>query len=724
MKNKHKILKNFFGYDDFREGQEYLIDNIISGNDVIGIMPTGAGKSICYQIPALMLEGITVVVSPLISLMKDQVNSLTQLGIKSAYINSALTELQINKAMENAKNGLYKIIYVAPERLETKVFIDFAKKATISMITIDEAHCISQWGQDFRPSYAKVPEFLKQLNYKPIISAFTATATQEVKDDIINKLELQKPIQLTTGFNRKNLHFEVQEPKEKFLALRRFLKDKENKFGVIYCTTRKIVEQVCTALNERGYKAAMYHAGLANSKRQENQEDFLYDRVNIMVATNAFGMGIDKSNVSYVVHYNMPKNIESYYQEAGRAGRDGSDAECLLLFSGDDIRTNLYLIEHGKDRAYLDEEIREKLKRLDRERLNEMVSYCKSKDCLRKYILNYFGDEFEEECGNCSNCATNFETIDVYSEANNIIECVEETNERFGANMIIDILRGSKNQKVLQWNLTNIKSYGVLKKVSKDRLSQIIEHLISKDFLFKTTDKFPLLMLSSDCHNKMEQSKKMLMKISNNNAGVEMKLNKEKVYVKIDNDLLNKLKETRLEIAQKDGVPAFVVFSDSTLIDMCSKHPKTNEEMLEVSGVGEFKLQKYGKQFLDVLLRVEDKRQINDFVSEELDLSNVELSEMDITISELADKVNSITMQQVGAKVSAIQINKLLIEKGYLENIEGEFNRSIKIPTRLGKQLGISKEKRERNGEMYFVNKFNKNAQAFIIEQIENSLIM
>ncbi len=724
MKNKHKILKNFFGYDDFREGQEYLIDNIISGNDVIGIMPTGAGKSICYQIPALMLEGITVVVSPLISLMKDQVNSLTQLGIKSAYINSALTELQINKAMENAKNGLYKIIYVAPERLETKVFIDFAKKATISMITIDEAHCISQWGQDFRPSYAKVPEFLKQLNYKPIISAFTATATQEVKDDIINKLELQKPIQLTTGFNRKNLHFEVQEPKEKFLALRRFLKDKENKFGVIYCTTRKIVEQVCTALNERGYKAAMYHAGLANSKRQENQEDFLYDRVNIMVATNAFGMGIDKSNVSYVVHYNMPKNIESYYQEAGRAGRDGSDAECLLLFSGDDIRTNLYLIEHGKDRAYLDEEIREKLKRLDRERLNEMVSYCKSKDCLRKYILNYFGDELEEECGNCSNCATNFETIDVYSEANNIIECVEETNERFGANMIIDILRGSKNQKVLQWNLTNIKSYGVLKKVSKDRLSQIIEHLISKDFLFKTTDKFPLLMLSSDCHNKMEQSKKMLMKISNNNAGVEMKLNKEKVYVKIDNDLLNKLKETRLEIAQKDGVPAFVVFSDSTLIDMCSKHPKTNEEMLEVSGVGEFKLQKYGKQFLDVLLRVEDKRQINDFVSEKLDLSNVELSEMDITISELADKVNSITMQQVGAKVSAIQINKLLIEKGYLENIEGEFNRSIKIPTRLGKQLGISKEKRERNGEMYFVNKFNKNAQAFIIEQIENSLIM
>jgi len=402
----YEALKQYFGYDTFREGQEELICDILAGKDVVGIMPTGAGKSMCFQIPALVMDGITLVISPLISLMKDQVNALTQSGIGAAFINSSLTDGQITKALANAASGAYKLVYVAPERLMTYDFLAFARSVEISMLTVDEAHCISQWGQDFRPSYAKIPEFIAQLDRRPVVSAFTATATPVVREDIVNQLMLTEPTVLVSGYDRQNLFFEVQKPADRFDALLEFLRDKGNRAGIIYCSTRASVEEVCLKLQQKGYAASRYHAGLSDAERRDNQDDFLYDRAQIMVATNAFGMGIDKSNVSYVVHHNMPMNLEGYYQEAGRAGRDGQPADCLLLYSGQDVHTNLWLIDNPRDIEYPDTETELALKERDRKRLKEMTFYAATKDCLRAYILKYFGERPPNFCGNCSNCNT------------------------------------------------------------------------------------------------------------------------------------------------------------------------------------------------------------------------------------------------------------------------------------------------------------------------------
>ncbi len=427
--DKFTLLQKYFGYSNFRKGQEQIIDNILSGNDVLGIMPTGAGKSICYQIPALLLEGITVVISPLISLMKDQVETLCNSGIDAGYLNSSLTDNEYRIMLSKAYNGNLKILYVAPERLMTQSFLNLATNIKISMITIDEAHCVSQWGQDFRPCYLKIIEFVNQLSYRPVMSAFTATATPEVSNDITNILKLDTPFVLTTGFDRTNLYFEVQSPKNKFAALLKIIDNNKDKCGIIYCISRKNVEDVCEKLCNKGFSATRYHAGLDDYERKNNQDDFIFDRKNIMVATNAFGMGIDKSNVSYVVHYNMPKNIESYYQEAGRAGRDGESASCYLLYSGQDVRTNKFIIENNDD-SEIDDVSREFIKQKDLERLKYMTFYCRTSKCLRKYILKYFGDNSKNFCDNCSNCNGNYETKDISIKAQKILSCIYRLKER------------------------------------------------------------------------------------------------------------------------------------------------------------------------------------------------------------------------------------------------------------------------------------------------------
>lgn len=644
-----QLLKEYYGYDCFREGQEQLIDSIIEGRDSLGVMPTGAGKSICFQIPAMLLDGITFVISPLISLMKDQVNALTQLGIKAAYLNSSLTERQAQITLENAKYGKYKIIYIAPERLEGAGFLDFAQNVDISMVTVDEAHCISQWGQDFRPSYIKIADFLEALPRRPVVSAFTATATATVRDDIVNLLKLQEPTVLITGFDRKNLFFEVQKPKDKILALTNFLGNKmgnkRGKSGIIYCATRKAVEDVCDKLNESGFSATRYHAGLPDGERRDNQDDFLYDRVQIMVATNAFGMGIDKSNVSFVVHYNMPKNIESYYQEAGRAGRDGESADCVLLYSGKDVITNQFLIENSRDIDYPDPETEKVLKERDRQRLKEMTFYCHTNDCLRAYILKYFGEKTGNFCGNCSNCQKDFERLDVTVDAQKILSCISRTKERFGAKMIIDILRGSKNSRIMQWGFDKLSTYNISGGLSEKRLRDIINHLVLNGFLCITDDEYPILKLGARANEVLRGNTTIEMKLDKDIEKPEKaekttktakRENKPLKARPVNKELFDKLRALRLEIANEQNVPAFVIFTDSSLTDMCMKLPADKEEFLQVSGVGQVKLERYGGLFLKTISEFlrGNSTDTSDNESAELpDSEGIEILDEAITIS-------------------------------------------------------------------------------------------
>jgi len=591
--NPKQTLKQHFGYDSFREGQEPLINDILQGKDALGIMPTGAGKSLCFQIPALISEGITIIVSPLISLMRDQVIALAQAGIPAAYINSSLNERQIHKALLNAQNNMYKLIYIAPERLLTRDFLYFAVGADISMVTVDEAHCISQWGQDFRPSYTEIPKFIAHLHKRPVVSAFTATATPRVREDIINQLALDNPTILVSGFDRPNLHFDIKKAKDKLPTLTEFLLTRRNQSGIVYCATRATVEEVCEKLNKYGYSASRYHAGLSDHERLTNQDDFLHDRVQIMVATNAFGMGIDKSNVSFVVHYNMPKDLEGYYQEAGRAGRDGEPAECLMLYSKGDVSTNLWLINNNQESEPATKERNIK-------RLQEMEFFSTTKECLREFILRYFGETPKSKCNNCVNCEASYEDMDITIESQKIISCVIRMNERFGIGIITDVLRGKNNAKVVSFRLDKLSTFGISNK-SKAELTDIIDHLVLYGYLRKTADQYPVVKLTAKSKDLLRQGASISMKTSRKSSKRAVTSIQPPLARVADRNLLEALKQLRLSIAKEQNLPAFVIFHDSTLTDMCEKMPGNLDEFMNVSGVGQVKAEKYGARFIEVI---------------------------------------------------------------------------------------------------------------------------
>jgi ATP-dependent DNA helicase RecQ len=582
------LLKQHFGYDSFRRGQQEIIAHIKNGEDILAIMPTGAGKSVCYQVPALLANGITIVISPLISLMKDQVDSLKESGIKAAYINSSLSALQIEKVIQNVRNGEYKIIYVAPERLEAESFRELVAEIQVYMIAVDEAHCVSQWGHDFRPSYTKITQLTESFKQRPIVAAFTATATELVKEDIKKLLCLKAPFELTTGFDRENLFLEVAKPASKFEYLLYSINLSGDNSGIVYCSTRKTVESVCEKLNTNGYKAVKYHAGLSERERTENQELFIYDKVPIMIATNAFGMGIDKSNLRFVVHYNMPKTIENYYQEAGRAGRDGEAAKCTLLYSAADIITNKFLIEIGGDNSDKTNEYK---------KLAEMVDYCNTDGCLRRYILSYFGEKTaDDECGNCSNCNSDIERTDITVEAQKILSCIKRMNERFGSGIVLNVLRGSKSEKIVNMGFDKLTTYGIMKDYPIEVLRDINSFLIAEGYIKISNGEYPTLSLDSSAYEVLTSKKSVYIRRAIKKH--QQKTATRDKFVAVDSGLFTILREVRRQIASEEHVAPFIIFSDVSLNDMCRKYPCTPREFLNVSGVGEHKLRKFGDRFI------------------------------------------------------------------------------------------------------------------------------
>lgn len=599
MSDKLSVLKDYFGHDSFRDGQEQIVDALLDGRDALCIMPTGAGKSMCYQIPALLFDGVTIVMSPLISLMKDQVGSLVQSGVPAAYINSSLSYPQFLRVLSNVEYGKYKIIYVAPERLLTDGFLDTCKKIKISMVAVDEAHCVSQWGQDFRPSYLKIISFVESLANRPIVGAFTATATNDVKEDIKKILRLENPFEITTGFDRPNLFFGVIKSSSKDEKLIDLIRERGDRSGIVYCATRKNVESVCELLCDNGFSAARYHAGLDEYERRKNQEDFVFDRKNIMVATNAFGMGIDKSNVTYVIHYNMPKNIESYYQEAGRAGRDGGEADCILLYSPKDVRLNRFMIENSEGNDELTIEENEQIRERDFERLKYMTFYSATNDCLRGFILRYFGGEKKAYCGKCSNCLSVHKLVDVTIDAQKIMSCIARTGQRYGKTVICDVLKGSKSEKILKAELNNQSTYGIMKEVTARHIFGTIDFLAEKEYISSDNETEVLKLLPKSRDVLFGRERLVMKKVENSEKVVKT----HRPEVPVNSDLLDALKALRKGIASKKSVPAYVIFTDATLIDMCKKCPETPDEMLEVSGVGRTKLEKFGKQFLEEIAK-------------------------------------------------------------------------------------------------------------------------
>lgn len=608
--DKFDILKKYFGYSDFREGQENLIDSILHGQDVLGIMPTGAGKSICYQIPALLLPGITLVISPLISLMKDQVQTLNQAGIHAAYINSSLSESQISKALRLAAAGQYKIIYVAPERLETYEFLRFARQSEISMVTVDEAHCISQWGQDFRPSYLKIVRFVEQLERRPIISAFTATATENVKEDIVCVLGLRSPQVLVTGFDRKNLYFVVETPRRKDDYVLGYINEHDAESGIVYCATRKNVEKLCDRLLAEGVAVTKYHAGLSGEERRKNQEDFIYDKSPVMVATNAFGMGIDKSNVRYVIHYNMPQSLENYYQEAGRAGRDGERAECILLYSAQDVMINRFLLENKEQNGDYTPEEQDAVAQRDADRLRTMTYYCMTADCLREYILHYFGESGAGACGNCGNCMKEYVTSDVTDTAVKIITGIVEVRQRYGLNVIAGMLAGENRAKLQEYGVSAYKAFGSLAGMQETEIKQVVNQMLVENLLVTTGDKYALLKITEQTDEVLQGERRVFLKRAKSSPGQKNMAGREKKGSGMrKSDILNsrglalfeQLRGLRTQIAREENIPPYIIFTDKTLVDMCVKLPFSRADMMKVSGVGENKYARYGERFLSAI---------------------------------------------------------------------------------------------------------------------------
>ncbi|UOK44017.1 DNA helicase RecQ [Bacillus tropicus] len=576
-----ELLASYFGYSSFRRGQDETIKNVLDGKDTVCIMPTGGGKSICYQIPALVFEGTTLVISPLISLMKDQVDTLVQNGISATYINSSISIAEANQRIQLAKQGHYKLLYVAPERLDSMEFVDQLIDMKIPMIAIDEAHCISQWGHDFRPTYLHIHRILDYLPEKPLVLALTATATPQVRDDICNTLGINQENTIMTTFERENLSFSVIKGQDRNAYLADYIRQNQKESGIIYAATRKVVDQLYEDLMKAGVSVSKYHAGMSDNDRNEQQELFLRDEVSVMVATSAFGMGIDKSNIRYVIHYQLPKNMESYYQEAGRAGRDGLDSACILLYSSQDVQVQRFLVDQSTGESRFSNEL---------EKLQNMTDYCHTEQCLQSFILQYFGEEPKEDCGRCGNCTDDRESIDVTRESQMVLSCMIRTNQRFGKQMIAQVLTGSKNKKVIEFNFHTLPTYGLLSNRSVKEVSEFIEFLISDELIAVEHGTYPTLKVT-------EKGKEVLL-------GKENVLRKERVETRQivqDHPLFEVLREVRKEIAQGEGVPPFVIFSDQTLKDMCAKMPQSDSELLTVKGIGEHKLVKYGSHFLQAV---------------------------------------------------------------------------------------------------------------------------
>lgn len=615
--DQYEALKYYFGHSQFRQGQEALINAILSGRDVLGIMPTGGGKSLCYQIPALVLEGVTVVISPLISLMKDQVAALSEAGIQAAYLNSTLTPQQMQLVYQRTREGAYQLLYVAPERLDTAEFSALVEQISVPLVAVDEAHCISQWGQDFRPSYLNIAAFVQRLPRRPVVAAFTATATGEVQADIVRLLELREPLRMVTGFDRPNLFFDVRRPKQKTPVLLRLIQERQDKSGIVYCATRSAVERLCKSLCAKGIAATQYHAGLDEEERRQNQDDFQFDRKTVMVATNAFGMGIDKSNVGFVIHYHMPKSLEAYYQEAGRAGRDGESADCILLYSNGDVETAKYLIENsGND--LLTQEEQDAIRQQDYDRLNAMVGYCKTTRCYRSYILSYFGQNAPTSCGNCGNCKGDYESQDITVHAQMLLSCILRIRQRMGyyvgKTLVIQTLQGSKNRRVLDMGLDELSTYGLLPKTSAREIRDEIEFLEQEGYL-RTNPEHQTLEPSKSASAILFEGKKVSMPVRIDRIEEETgdgRKGPKKAAGALPEDakgLYNVLKALRMKLAQEQDVPAYIVFSNATLTDMAVKAPRTMPEFLGVSGVGEVKAEKYGEAFLKAIALYQEKQQ-------------------------------------------------------------------------------------------------------------------
>lgn len=692
-------------------GQNEVIEQILNGKDCLAIMPTGAGKSICYQIPAMILPGITLVISPLISLMKDQVNNLNEIGIPSAFINSSLTESEFQATMQNISYNLYKIIYVAPERLNSNSFLHFLNQLNISMITIDEAHCVSQWGHDFRPSYREIAGVIANLKKRPILSAFTATATEIVKHDIIDLLHLENPFALTTGFNRENLSFSVESPKGKKEFILNFLKNNKENSGIIYCSTRKQVDSLFEELSHAKYAVSKYHGGMNEKARTKSQDDFTYDKTSIMVATNAFGMGIDKSNIRYVIHFNMPKDLESYYQEAGRGGRDGGNAECILLFSRSDIITNKFLIEQSSESNH----------KVEYDKLNDMIDYCNTDKCLRKYILEYFGETPNfENCNNCSNCLSETETSNITLEAKKILSCIKRMHEKFGIGLVTEVLKGAKTAKIRNLHFDELSTYGIMKEYSKNTISDLIYFLITEGYLKTVGNQYPTLMLSKTADDVLFGKKEIFMK-----RKMEKEILPEKTS-DYDETLFELLKSLRRDIASIHNLPPFVVFTDVSLKEMSTFYPITVDCMLKISGVGVNKLEKYGNIFMETIQKYVTENNIvipekvkkipettKKPTKENTILISLELYKQGKTIDEIS-KIRGFTRQTIENHL--IKCYEMDLNSDIIKDIQTEYETAIlKAIDEFGIQkLKILKENLPNQVSYldirYYIAKYQKNA--------------